>query len=64
MENLLEFHKSPFYELVIYLEGQGHGSISNEGSSAESLIFQSLFIRLTQEDGTLAWTSPIYVYRS
>ena len=23
-----------------------------------------VFIRLTQEDGTLAWTSPIYVYRS
>ena len=23
-----------------------------------------IFIRLTQEDGTLAWTSPIYVYRS
>ncbi len=22
-----------------------------------------IFIRLTQEDGTLAWTSPIYVYR-
>ena len=22
-----------------------------------------LFIRLTQEDGTLAWTSPIYIYR-
>jgi hypothetical protein len=22
-----------------------------------------LFIRLTQEDGTLAWTSPIYVFR-
>ena len=22
-----------------------------------------LFIRLTQEDGTIAWTSPIYVYR-
>ena len=23
-----------------------------------------IFIRLTQEDGTVAWTSPIYVYRS
>lgn len=23
----------------------------------------AIFIRLTQEDGTLAWTSPIYVYR-
>ena len=23
----------------------------------------SIFIRLTQEDGTLAWTSPIYIYR-
>ena len=23
-----------------------------------------IFIRITQEDGTLAWTSPIYVYRS
>ncbi len=23
-----------------------------------------IFIRLTQEDGTLVWTSPIYVYRS
>jgi hypothetical protein len=23
-----------------------------------------IFVRLTQEDGTLAWTSPIYVYRS
>jgi len=22
-----------------------------------------IYIRLTQEDGTLAWTSPIYVYR-
>ncbi|MFP4537486.1 MAG: DUF3604 domain-containing protein, partial [Dichotomicrobium sp.] len=22
-----------------------------------------VYIRLTQEDGTLAWTSPIYVYR-
>ena len=22
-----------------------------------------IFLRLTQEDGTLAWTSPIYVYR-
>ncbi|MEM9105346.1 MAG: DUF3604 domain-containing protein, partial [Pseudomonadota bacterium] len=22
-----------------------------------------IFIRLTQEDGTRAWTSPIYVYR-
>ena len=22
-----------------------------------------LFIRLTQEDGTLAWTSPIYLIR-
>jgi hypothetical protein len=22
-----------------------------------------IFIRLTQEDGTLVWTSPIYVYR-
>ena len=22
-----------------------------------------IFIRLTQEDGTLAWTSPIYIYR-
>jgi hypothetical protein len=22
-----------------------------------------LFIRLTQEDGTLAWTSPIYIFR-
>ena len=23
-----------------------------------------IFIRLTQEDGTLAWTSPIYIYRN
>jgi len=23
-----------------------------------------IFIRLTQEDGTLAWTSPIYIYRA
>lgn len=23
-----------------------------------------IFVRLTQEDGTIAWTSPIYVYRS
>lgn len=23
----------------------------------------AIFIRLTQEDGTLAWTSPIYIYR-
>ena len=22
-----------------------------------------VYIRLTQEDGTLAWTSPIYIYR-
>jgi hypothetical protein len=22
-----------------------------------------IFIRVTQEDGTLAWTSPIYLYR-
>jgi hypothetical protein len=22
-----------------------------------------IFLRLTQEDGTLAWTSPIYLYR-
>ena len=22
-----------------------------------------IFIRITQEDGTQAWTSPIYVYR-
>ena len=23
----------------------------------------AVFIRLTQEDGVFAWTSPIYVYR-
>ena len=22
-----------------------------------------IFIRLTQEDGTIAWTSPIYIFR-
>jgi len=41
-------HKTMSFSRKIALKDQGDNPI---------------FIRVTQEDGTLAWTSPIYVYR-
>ena len=41
-------HQAFSFERAIDLKNQGDNAI---------------YIRLTQEDGTLAWTSPIYIYR-
>ncbi len=41
-------HQAFSFERAIELKNQGDNAI---------------YIRLTQEDGTLAWTSPIYIYR-
>ena len=41
-------HRRMTFKRTIDLKGDGDNPV---------------YIRLTQEDGTLAWTSPIYIYR-
>jgi hypothetical protein len=35
----------------------------SRGVNLKSSGDNPIFIRMTQEDGTLTWTSPVYVYR-